>query len=1013
MLLRSVRLALVLACLDPAPAWAVDPSRRISQYAHFAWRIQDGHFSGGLRGEVVQTTNGYLWLGTESGLLRFDGVRFVPWRPDRGDQLPSPQVFRLLAARDGSLWVATQGGLSRVKDEVVTNYPSSGGVISILEDRAGNIWFGRSMPEPGFGPLCRVIGAGIRCFSNAEGVPSFRGAGSLAEDADGNLWAGGNTMLLRWANGAVTQYPPDGLRNNAGFGGILAIAASPGDTMWVGIAKEGPGLGLQRLVRGQWQPFETPDVKTSALYVTALHRDRDGTLWVGTGNRGIYRIRDGVVDHYDSTRGLSNDYVIGLSGDREGNLWVTTGQGIDRFSDTPVVGFSVAEGLCSQEAVSILATRDGSLWISGDGALGRMRGGTVSCLRAGNGLPGSQVTSLFEDRAGRLWVGVDQHLYVLDGGTFRRVGTPDGSPMGLVTGMAEDAASRVWVAVSGPPRILKRIEGMSVREEIRDLEPRRVAIDPTGGLWLGQVGGNVAHHDGGTLRLFPLAPKNATAVNQLLPQVDGSVLAATSYGLADVRKDRQAILGSKHGLPCDVVNAMAFDDQRNLWLFMDCALVRLASAEFEQWRRDPASRVAPTTLDVLDGVRAGRAPFDAAARTPDGRLWFTDGLLLQTVDPARVRRNAIVPPVHIEQVVADRRRYEATSTVQLPPRTRDLQIDYVGLSFVAPQKVRFRYRLEGRDDAWQDPGTRRQAFYSDLRPGSYEFRVIASNNDGLWNDEGASITVVVAPAWYQTYGFLLLSATAGVAAVWAAYRWRLHQVSVALSRRFDERLAERTQVARDLHDTILQTIQGSKMVVDDALGRPEDAPGMRRAMEQLSAWLGQASHEGRAAVLALRTSATERNDLAAALQRAIDECAGHGAIEATLSVRGDAREMHPVVRDEVYRIGYEAIRNACTHSHGRRLDVALSYERDLTLRVLDDGVGIAPEIAERGRDGHFGLTGMRERAARIGASLTVSAANGAGSEVVLSVPGRVIFIGTASITARIAARLTGASRRRQ
>jgi signal transduction histidine kinase len=381
---------------------------------------------------------------------------------------------------------------------------------------------------------------------------------------------------------------------------------------------------------------------------------------------------------------------------------------------------------------------------------------------------------------------------------------------------------------------------------------------------------------------------------------------------------------------------------------------------------------------------------------------------LQVVDPDRFGRNSVPPPVHIEHVVADRTGYPAQRTLRLPPLTRDLEIDYVGLSFVAPQKVRFRYRLDGRDDSWQEPGIRRQAFYNDLRPGTYRFRVIASNNDGVWNEEGASLGIVVAPAWYQTRAFLVLSILLSALAVCVAYRLRMRQVARALNMRFDERLAERTRMARELHDTLLQTVQGSKMVADTALDRPDEAPALVRALQQVSAWLGQASEEGRAAVHALRASTTERNDLAEAFRRAIEDCQRQGAIEASLTVTGDAREMHPVVRDELYRIGYEAIRNACTHSRGNRLDIALTYGHDLTLRVADDGMGMEMTMVERGKEGHFGLRGMRERAARIGATLSVNSAPGTGTAIIVTVPGRVIFRkASTSLAARIRSMLSG------
>ncbi|HEY2153870.1 MAG TPA: triple tyrosine motif-containing protein [Vicinamibacterales bacterium] len=417
----------------------------------------------------------------------------------------------------------------------------------------------------------------------------------------------------------------------------------------------------------------------------------------------------------------------------------------------------------------------------------------------------------------------------------------------------------------------------------------------------------------------------------------------------------------------------------------------LTRAELEAWKQNPGISVTIRTLDALDGVRPGPAAFVAAARSPDGRLWFANSQSLQVIDPEHLRRNTVPPPVHIEQVVADRLVYPAQGALRLPPNTRDLQIDYVGLSFVAPQKVRFRYRLEGRDDAWQEPETRRQAFYTDLRPGTYRFRVIASNNDGVWNEQGAALEIVIAPAWYQTRAFLVLITVLSALVLWAAYSWRVQRVARELNARFDERLAERTRMARDLHDTLLQTVGGSKMIADNAMDRPDDAPTLLRALQRVSEWLGQASEEGRAAVKALRASTTERNDLAEAFQRAIEDCRRHGVIDASLTVTGVAREMHPLVRDEIYRIGYEAIRNAYAHSRGRRLEIELSYGRDLTLRIVDDGIGMETTVAEHGKEGHFGLRGMRERASRVDGILTLTSVPGRGTAVLVTAPGRTTF----------------------
>jgi signal transduction histidine kinase/ligand-binding sensor domain-containing protein len=977
---RCFRLALVLVWMAPRLAVAADPDRRISQYAHTAWRVQDGTLQG-IPVQIAQTQDGYLWLAT-STLLRFDGERFQPW-----STTPGPGTY-LLAAHDGALWISNRTGLSRWKNEVLTEYLAGPVDSPPLERRDGTIWILRGVAPAE--SLCEVADSATRCYDLGRTSTALESVTSLLEDSDGNLWLGGQKGLARWTNATVTLYPSAEL-NAVSAEGIDALAATPDGTIWVGIAARGPGLGLERLIQGHWQAFKTPDLDGSDLQVMALHVDPEGALWIGTADHGIYRIYGNTVDHFDSTRGLSGDYVNAITSDREGNLWVATTQGVDRFSDRPVVGFSVNENLCAQEVDSVLASQDGSIWIGSDGALSNLRAGRVSCLRTGKELPGSQVTSLLEDHAGRLWIGLDNSLFVKEDGKLRRITKPDGKDIGFVTGIDEDAQHDVWV-VAKEPRTVMRIHGLEVREEYRGAPmPRRVAADPTGGVWLGLLNGDLAHYRDGQLSTYQFAHDDSALLQQLLPDADGSVLAATSFGLIGWKNGARLMLNAKNGLPCDGVNAMTFDRDGNLWLFMTCALGEIAVADLQRWKSDPSVSVPVKSFDAADGMIPGFAYFNGAARSSDGRLWFANGAAVQMLDPAHLHRNMVPPPVHVESVVADRRQYPATGVVRLPPLTRDLEIDYVGLSFSAPHRVRYRYRLDGRDDAWQEPGTRRQAVYTDLRPGTYHFRVIAANNDGVWNEEGATLDVIVAPAWYQTRTFLVLSGLSCTLAVWLAFRFRMRQVTREFNARFEERLGERTRVARDLHDTLLQTVHGSRIVADDALSRSDDVSGLKRALEQLSLWLRQASEEGRAAVNSLRTSTTEKNDLSEAFRRAIEDCGRQGSIDATFSRSGDPREMHPIVRDEVYRIGYEAIRNACTHSAGTRLEVGLTYDHDLTLRVVDNGLGIDQSILHAGKDGHFGLRGMRERAARIGARFTIASSQSSGTEIVLTVPGAIVF----------------------
>ena len=988
--LRLPLLCLLISLFVSSSARGVDPNYRISQYAHTTWRIQDG-FLNAIPTAITQTLDGYIWIGTQSGLVRFDGVRFVPWTPPDGEKLISTRIDSLMAGRDGSLWIGTAEGLSHWQNNHLFNFEDSRGVVpEIIEARAGTVWIILSPSNNNLGPLCEIVVSAMRCHGKAEGIPEDI-YDSLMEDDQGNLWLGGNTELVSWKPDSHRVYAPGGLKSNKQMAGFLSLAASPDGSLWAGMAAKGPGLGLQRLVHGAWTPFTTPEFDGAALSVMNAMLDRQHALWVGTIKQGMYRIYDGKVEHFDSKEGLSSDFVRKIFEDHEGNVWALTSTGVDSFRSLRVVSYSVREGLSVSEIDSILAARDGAVWIGGSGSLDVMRKGRVTSFVSGKGLPGDQVTSLFEDHAGRFWIGIDRTLTVYSNGKFRQIIPPNGGPTGMAFGITEDVAGDIWVE----GRLVLRIKDMIVQDQFPETvipDGRRIAADPEGGIWVGLRSGDLASYRDGILRTFPFHHTyDHRGVEQIMVTPDGTVLGATTFGLIGWRHGKQSTLTTRNGLPCDTVYAFVFDDRDHLWLNMQCGIVEIANSDLQRWWEDSDVVLQPRLFDVFDGALPGRAPFGSAAKTPDGRVWFADGVVLQMVDPNRVTGNQIPPPVHIEGIVADRRSYSPQDRLFLPPLTRDLEIDFTALSFVAPQKVRFRYKLEGRDTAWMETGTRRQAFYTDLRPGKYRFRVVACNNDGVWNEEGDTLDFAVSPAWYQTNRFLCLCLVTTIFIFWALYRLRVRQVARTISARFDERLAERTRLAREIHDTLVQTIQGSKMVADDALDEATDFPRMRQAMERLSVWLGQATDEGRAALNSLRTSTTQTNDLAESFRRALNECRIQGFPDAVFVAEGKATEMHPIVRDEIYRIGYEAIRNACQHSEGTRLEVQLSYLQDLTLRITDNGKGIASDVAAQGKDGHYGLQGMRERASRISGSLSLKTSADSGTEIELIVPGHIVF----------------------
>jgi signal transduction histidine kinase len=526
-----------------------------------------------------------------------------------------------------------------------------------------------------------------------------------------------------------------------------------------------------------------------------------------------------------------------------------------------------------------------------------------------------------------------------------------------------------------------------------------------GGLWLGFSPGGVAYFKDGQVRASYAGADGLgeDRVEGLQLDGNGTLWAATAGGLSRVKDGRVATLTSKNGLPCDTVHWVMEDDDHAYWLYTACGLVRIARPELDAWVTDPKRTIRAAVFDSSDGVRiranaSGYSP--RAAKTADGRLWFLPGDGVSVIDPHHLPYNNLPPPVHIEQVTADRKKYETSSRLRLPPRIRDLEIDYTALSLVAPEKIHFRYRLEGRDSDWQDAGNRRQAFYNDLSPRNYRFRVAASSNSGVWNEAGASFDFSIDPAYYQTTWFRASYAAAFLGVLWGLYRLRLHQIARGFNARLEERINERTRIARELHDTLLQGFHGVMFRFQAARNmlprRPEEAiEALDGALEPAE----QALSEGRDAIHNLRASTQVTNELAQAVtalgNEMSHELASHDSAHAArfhVVVEGPPRDLHPILRDEVYAIAREAVRNAFRHAQAHDIEAQITYNgSSFQLRIRDDGKGIDAAIVAEGRAGHYGVPGMRERARRIGGKLDVWTGTGAGTEIELSIPGSIAY----------------------
>lgn len=971
---------------------ALDPSLDLRQYTHTARLFREG-FLNGTVSAFAQTPDGYLWLGTQSGAVRFDGVRAAPLALLPGQQLPSTAVSALLAGRDGTLWIGTLDGLASWKNGRLTHYPALAqySVNALLQDRDGTVWAG-AFGGP-TGKLCAIRGENTTCYGDDGKLGA--GVASLYEDRDGSLWVGAVNGLWRWRPGPPTRYLATPIPSRQ-------VAFAQGDhpsSVLVAINS------VRQIVGQEVMNYPLHGVP-SPLTASSLFRDRNGGLWIGTTAHGLVRSYQGKISLFTHNDGLSSDRVVALFEDREGTIWVATADGLDRFRESPVRSLSVSDGLSSATATSVLAARDGSVWIGTVDGLNRWNDGQMKIYRTRSdpGLPDDAIDSLFEDERGRIWVSGFRGLAVFENGKFIAV---PAVPAGSKHAIAGDNHGGLWLSLGLTSKgygLVHLVEGRIIEQvpwqTVGGGPGSGLVPDPDGGVWTGLISGGIAHFSGGQIRKLPLrndAP-GAPRVEELSRDRDGTMWAATEDGLSRIAQGHVATLTAANGLPCNSVHWIIEDGLSSYWLCTRCGLLRIARTELDAWIADPQRTIKPTTFDSADGIRLvaiAKGTRPRATKSSDGKIWFVNGDTVSVIDPSNIGTNTLPPPVHIERITADGKTYDATRGLRLPSRVRNIVVDYTALSLVAPERVHFRYLLEGQDPDWREVVNDRKVQYSNLAPGNYRFRVIASNNSGVWNDKGDVLDFSIAPAYYQTNWFRALGAVVIAALLWGAYQFRLRQLQRAFNMRLEERVNERTRIARELHDTILQTFQGLMLrfqVGVDRLPTGETKEALEKALERGD----EAIAEGREAIHDLRSSTEITNDLAQAVTAIGDEMAsedsGPNSPKFSVVVEGPSRDLHPILRDEIYRIAREAVRNAFRHAQARQIEAEITYSESLLrVRIRDDGRGLDPEIVKEGRGSHYGLPGMRERATRIEGQLSVWTGIGAGTEIELIIPGSIAY----------------------
>src|SRR6202051_4977287 len=845
------------------PAKALDPQKLISQFTHTSWTSKDG-VPGPVRA-IAQTPDGDLWLGTEAGLYRFDGLHFVAWEPSFGEQILGSAVWSLCTSRDGSLWIGfSSGGIGQLRNGRLKNYSHAdgvpdGGILSIVEDGNGLIWAGG---QYGLSKLDN----GSWHQVGAESGYSAPGAQVLFVDSRRTLWVATDGLDFGFSKDPVRRntilsLAPDAknfVATRESVGQVWMMTEAPDGDVWIADTTGHtvrPIKSRRKLEAG---------IKVDAEPLCVLF-NRDRSLWIGTDQRGlrgaaqIKQPEGAGLDQLRAREGLSSERVYSALEDREGNLWFGTAAGLDRFRENKVLAYSNGEGLISDHRLAVASTPDGSVWLVSytSNTVQRFRQGriTASKLPAYSKSDTTRILSVYADGNSRVWVGGSFGLAEGSEGIVSFIEVPALEKGAMVHAIARDASGNLWITVWGGDKgggVLRLRDGKWTdfrnRVHLPQYRCRVLYGDPLGRLWLGFEDGEVAVHENEEFHVY--SSKDGLPGGKVMAITrdrTGNFWIGSEGGLSRFDHGHFVTITRKKGFPGSSVSGIVEDDEGFLWLAGPLAVLRVSSQEVEKALHSPSYRMQGAFFDATDGLRGlprQREPFPTAIRSTDGRLCFSTSEGIAVIDPRHLPKNIVPPPVTIEAIKADDRTLAPSSGLRLRPRTRNLQFEYAALSLTAPEHVQFRYKLEGYDDDWRGPVSAREVAYTNLPPRNYRFRVIASNSDGVWNEDGASLNFTLMPAFYQTNWFRILGVVSSVFIVWVIYRLRVLQISRAIGARFDEQLAERTRMARDLHDTFLQTIQGSKLVADDALELSTAPIRMRRAMEQLSVWLATAMQEG-------------------------------------------------------------------------------------------------------------------------------------------------------------------------
>jgi signal transduction histidine kinase/ligand-binding sensor domain-containing protein len=954
----------------------------LSPFRHTSWTGRDGAPQG--INALAQSTDGYLWLGTSSGLYRFDGLRFSTYIPPAGSpQFNSLDIVALAADAHDGLWIGFRvGGLSYLSGGRLTNYDAHNGlpmnyVEQILTQANGAVW------AVAGGKLLQFSGSAWHAIGAETGLPP-NGVRNVFFDRSGTMWVAADHSIYFRTNGH-SQFLATADQVKA----VTQFLEAPDGSLWI---SDG-WTSIRPIGRGE-APGSSIKIRGTSKFIFGPNQ----SIWIANDYYGLDVTRSVLsanvqeppeLEHFGEPEGLTFKECWGILQDREGDIWVGTGTGLDRFQESKFQPFTDVR---LKSFPALAAGLEGIVWI---GSLGRP-------LLAVNGQgatpygPNRGWGPIYRDKNNIIWQYDywEKELTAFDGKEFVHVdGPPALDKKAVVQSITGDQAGNLFVSFENDG-IWRKI-GQQWQRVILPGKPSKLPLsllaDSAGRLWAGFPDGEIALNEGGHLKTFHPGERQNLGSVMTLYETGAQIWAGGTNGLVVFTGKDFRQVQALEGIALRGISGIVKATDGDLWLNAAPGIVRLGSNDLNRALRDSKYKVREEIFDFRDGIKGEPAqlrPTPTAVADSSGRLWFATASNVVSIDPASIHRQRALPQVVIEGLRSNGVDQPIPASGQISVRPRNLQIDYVGISLASPQRVTYRYKLDGEDVEWQEAGARRQALYTSLAPGRYRLHVAASIGDGRWSELEFPADIVVPPAFYQRAWFIFVCVAALLTALGIGHQLRMQHVTARIQEQLEVRTAERVKIARDLHDTLLQGIHGLMLRFHFAAQQiPASLPAREMIDDALNA-ADRVMDEGRERVRTLRYDALSRGELAAELAKAGEEMNWDGKVRFHVSVEGSSVSLHPVVEDELYLIGREAVANAFKHAQASQIEVEINSDGStIRLRCRDNGCGIdLKDLQRSGHNGHWGYFGMQERAEKIGATLECWSAPGQGTEITVTRP---------------------------